>query len=60
MATKTKEKPAIESRRLLQISVKFDREFLDRVDRQAYNLGINRTAFITTAVGEKLVALEKR
>lgn len=60
MATKTKEKPANKGRHTLQISLKFERDFLERIDRQAVQLGTTRTGFITTAVGEKLVSLEKR
>jgi hypothetical protein len=43
----------------LPIMINFDRNFLDRIDRVAQEMGLNRTAFITNAVAEKLIVLEK-
>lgn len=44
---------------LVAIQVNFDRRLLDRINSHARALGLNRTAFIVNAVGEKLLSLER-
>ena len=42
----------------LPVMINLDRSFLDRIDTMAQEMGLNRTAFITNALAEKLRALE--
>lgn len=45
-------------RDLRTVIIGFDRGLLERIDRIAQNMGLNRTAFVVNAVAEKLMQLE--
>jgi hypothetical protein len=40
------------------VIINFDRALLERLDRRAKNMGLNRTAFVVNAAAEKLLQLE--
>lgn len=45
-------------RDLVPVIINFDRALLERLDRRAKNMGLNRTAFVVNAAAEKLLQLE--
>ena len=47
-------------RRLVPVTVNFDIEFLERVDRVAKQMGLNRSAWLINAAAEKLHHLNVR
>lgn len=55
--TKGRGRPAQEKKKK-QISIFFDPEFLDRIDKQAAKMGLTRTALITTGTYNYLAQLE--
>ncbi|HTH42867.1 MAG TPA: hypothetical protein VL498_06865 [Terracidiphilus sp.] len=45
-------------RQLVPVLIKFERGFLDRLDLQARNRGLNRTAFVISTLGDRIAELE--
>jgi hypothetical protein len=45
-------------RDLVPVIINFDRALLERLDRRAKNMGLNRTAFVVNAAAEKLLQLD--
>jgi hypothetical protein len=53
--------PAVDAkapRDLVPVIINFDRNLLERLDRRAKSMGLNRTAFVVNAAAEKLLQLE--